>query len=318
MASPRRSEADPASPAPGPGSGPPSPPHPGPDPAWPISRITSAAASSSSSPPPHQRTAEPPTTASVPRTLWRLTIPLYITHPSLPNTPFVTSLPRVSYLSLLLPRIRAFLPPSIPAPTSFHHEGIALRALPLGLLVDLYQPTLPWRLTVDEGDDWHVGDTFLNGVKEADFVRNGHAKQIMGMSKADTTALWNAVRDADYPAWARINARLLNPSTPIKHVPLRIYIPSSGGGGNTAGATPAGSFRVMQTLVPPRTANRTPQTLGPTLRDLLPALFPSSRDPVLANVVLHGAPVPFSAPLEGLMREAAYPDGWLCLTVVPL
>ncbi|TLS20955.1 uncharacterized protein PpBr36_10798 [Pyricularia pennisetigena] len=62
----------------------------------------------------------------------------------------------------------------------------------------------------------------------------------------------------------------------------------------------------------------TPQTLGPTLRDLLPALFPSSRDPVLANVVLHGAPVPFSAPLEGLMREAAYPDGWLCLTVVPL
>ncbi|EHA57283.1 autophagy protein 5 [Pyricularia oryzae] len=314
MASPRRSEADLASPARGPGSGPPSPPHPGPDSARPLSRITSAAASP---PPPGQRTAEPPTTISIPRTLWRLSIPLYITHPSLPNTPFITSLPRVSYLSLLLPRIRAFLPPSIPAPTSFHHEGIALRALPLGLLVDLYQPTLPWRLTVDQGDDWHVGDTFLNGVKEADFVRNGHAKQIMGMSKADTTALWNAVRDADYPAWARINARLLNPSTPIKHVPLRIYIPSSGGGG-AGGATPAGSFRVMQTLVPPRTANRIPQTLGPTLRDLLPVLFPSSRDPVLANVVLHGAPVPFSAPLEGLMREAAYPDGWLCLTVVPL
>ncbi|TLS25725.1 hypothetical protein PpBr36_07600, partial [Pyricularia pennisetigena] len=240
MASPRRSEADSPSPAPGPGSGPSSPPHSGPDPAGSMSRITAAAAS-------------PPTTASIPRSLWRLTIPLYITHPSLPNTPFITSLPRLSYLSLLLPRIRAFLPPSIPAPTSFQHEGIALRALPLGLLVDLYQPALPWRLTVDQGDDWHVGDTFLNGVKEADFVRNGHAKQIMGMSKADTTALWNAVRDADYPAWARINARLLNPSTPIKHVPLRIYIPTSGG--STTGAPPAGSFRVMQTLVPPRTAN---------------------------------------------------------------
>lgn len=68
----------------------------------------------------------------------------------------------------------------------------------------------------------------------------------------------------------------------------------------------------------PLLLTETPQTLGPALRDLLPALFPSSRDPVLANVILHGAPVPFSAPLEALMREAAYPDGWLCLTVVLL
>ncbi len=32
---------------------------------------------------------------------------------------------------------------------------------------------------------------------------------------------------------------------------------------------------------------------------------------------MHGVPVPFSAPLEELMREAAYPDGWLCLVMVP-
>lgn len=61
-----------------------------------------------------------------------------------------------------------------------------------------------------------------------------------------------------------------------------------------------------------------PQTLGPALRSLLPSLFPSTRDPVRANVVLHGSAVPFSAPLEELMREAAYPDGWLCLIVVLL
>ena len=47
----------------------------------------------------------------------------------------------------------------------------------------------------------------------------------------------------------------------------------------------------------------------------MPQLFPSSRDPVLASVVMHGAPVPFDAPLVELMREAAYPDGWLCLVV---
>ncbi len=52
------------------------------------------------------------------------------------------------------------------------------------------------------------------------------------------------------------------------------------------------------------------------MKTVLPSLFPSSRDPILANVLLHGAPVPFAAPLEDLMREAAYPDAWLCLIVV--
>jgi autophagy-related protein 5 len=47
----------------------------------------------------------------------------------------------------------------------------------------------------------------------------------------------------------------------------------------------------------------------------MPGLFPSSRDPVLASIILHGATVPFEAPLVDLMREAAYPDGWLCLVV---
>lgn len=61
-----------------------------------------------------------------------------------------------------------------------------------------------------------------------------------------------------------------------------------------------------------------PQTLGAALKSILPSLFPSSRDPVLANVIMHGGAVPFRAPLEELMREAAYPDGWLCLCVVLL
>lgn len=62
----------------------------------------------------------------------------------------------------------------------------------------------------------------------------------------------------------------------------------------------------------------TPQTLGAALKAVLPTLFPSSRDPILAHIILHGGPVPFRAPLEELMREAAYPDGWLCLCVVLL
>jgi autophagy-related protein 5 len=79
-----------------------------------------------------------------------------------------------------------------------------------------------------------------------------------------------------------------------------------------------GTYKVVQSLIPPQSPSRQPTLLGSALRTLLPTLFPSSRDPVLANVILHGAAVPFSAPIEDLMREAAYPDGWLCFVVVLL
>ena len=73
---------------------------------------------------------------------------------------------------------------------------------------------------------------------------------------------------------------------------------------------------MVQTLIPPQTQNREAQTLGAALNTLLPSLFPSRRDAILAESMLHGAPVPFKAPLEDLMREAAYADGWLHLSVV--
>lgn len=130
---------------------------------------------------------------SIPQTLWDLRIPLYITHADAPNTPFVTHVPRFSYLALLRPRLEAYY--GLPC-SSFHHEDVLLRNLSVGLLVDLYQPQLPWRLTVAGGVSWDIADTFLNSAKEADFVRNGNAHQIMSLSKDHTTALWNSVQDS--------------------------------------------------------------------------------------------------------------------------
>ena len=274
--------------------------------------------------------------APIPQALWDARIPLHITHPSSPTTPFITSIPRFSYLALLLPRLSAFF--DTPC-SSFHFEDVLLRNLAAGLLVDLYRPPLPWRLVVNDGLGWDISDTFLNSAKEADFVRNGNANQIMKMSKDDTTSLWHAVIDNDYAAFARVNNRLLNAPTALKHVPVRIYIPLSeptsgeegegGGGENEPTQTPegparkdgdaaAGSFKIVQALVQPVGADRRPKLLGPALKEMMPMLFPSSRDPVLANVIMHGASVPFEAPLEELMRDAAYPDGWLCLVVVVL
>ena len=134
----------------------------------------------------------------------------------------------------------------------------------------------------------------------------------MKMSKDHTTQLWNAVIDNDYSAFSSINTRLLNAPTVLKHVPLRIYIPDAPDSGEL------GSFKIIQALVATTIKGdrgAKPQLLGQALKNLMPMLFPSSRDPVLASAVMHGAPVPFEAPLGDLMKEAAYPDGWLCLVV---
>lgn len=100
------------------------------------------------------------------QTLWDARIPLHITHASpSPSAPplLVTSVPRFSYLALLLPRLAALF--GAPC-SSFHFEGVQLRNLAAGLLLDLYRPDMPWRLTVADGVTWDIADTFLNCVKE--------------------------------------------------------------------------------------------------------------------------------------------------------
>ena len=115
----------------------------------------------------------------------------------------------------------------------------------------------------------------------------------------------------DLSAHLKVTSILLNPSTPLRNIPLRIYIPAS-----PTSSTPLASIKIVQALIPPRTPNREVQTLGMALNSILPSLFPSRRDAIVAEPVLHGASVPFRAPLEELMREAAYADGWLHLSVL--
>ncbi|KAJ4125063.1 autophagy protein 5 [Fusarium equiseti] len=139
----------------------------------------------------------------------------------------------------------------------------------------------------------------------------------MKMSKENTTQLWNSVIDNDHTSYSRINSRLLNAPTALKHVPVRIYVPTNGPESSATHPEHA-TFKVIQSLVTATGSDRRPKLLGQALKEVLPGLFPSSRDPILAKVVMHGAGVPFDAPVEELMREAAYPDGWLCLVVIVL
>jgi autophagy-related protein 5 len=118
--------------------------------------------------------------------IWASTIPLYITHPSC-ALPYILHVQRLSYLPLLLPRLLSFFSstgrgrgsgdgdgegnggPEIVA-SSFSYEGILLKNLPVGLLFDLYEPALPWRLTLGDGPLFDMHDTFMNSVKEVSAV----------------------------------------------------------------------------------------------------------------------------------------------------
>ncbi|KAL0257881.1 Autophagy protein 5 [Diplodia seriata] len=94
--------------------------------------------------------------------------------------------------------------------------------------------------------------------------------------------------------------------------------------------SPVASLRVVQALVPPTlnsgggggggggaaSSRGQPQTMGTALNSIIPTLFPSRRSPLLAQPVLHGAVVPLSAPVEELLKAAAYPDGFLHVAVV--
>ncbi len=54
------------------------------------------------------------------RTLWKLRVPLLVTHAALPagTPPFVATVPRFSYLAQLLPRLRAYYGPGPELPAA--------------------------------------------------------------------------------------------------------------------------------------------------------------------------------------------------------
>ena len=108
----------------------------------------------------------------------------------------------------------------------------------------------------------------------------------------------------------------------LRHVPIKIYLPTSAT--HAASDTIAeegrhvGHIRVVQSLVPLHLSPRQPQTLGTALNTILPTIFPSRRNPLLAQPVLHGAVVPMGANLEDLGSATSYPDGFLHVNVIML
>lgn len=220
--------------------------------------------------------------------------------------------------------------------------------LPLGLLYDVYvlstqdagpessgAAPLPFQLTLHfaQGSEKPtlpdatpvvLHDSFINSVKEADFLRSGTAKPIMTLSAQESKALWKSTQDNDLTTFSKIHNSLVPSSGQMRNIPLRVYLPSSPDHDPSKA-----QIKVVQSHVPPTisataqatpTALRTPsggqpQTLGNALHQVLPSIFPSRRTTMLGTPLLHGAPVPMNAHLEELYRSACYADGWLSIVV---
>lgn len=223
----------------------------------------------------------------------------------------------------------------------------ASESLPRRLIVHYTEYPVDQLIQLD-GDGRTMLDSYINSVKEADFIRNGTARTVMSLSKEDSDKLWQAVqtrvsgehvwreksaltsRADDLGLFNSINNKLLAPpGVTIKHVPLKVYLPNSASQtasqpiaeeaeGEGEPVAKAGHIRVVQSLVPLQTATRQPQTLGTALNGMLPTIFPSRRNPLLAQPVLHGAVAPMAANFEELGRAAAYCDGFLHVAVVML
>ncbi|EXJ96184.1 hypothetical protein A1O1_01310 [Capronia coronata CBS 617.96] len=269
--------------------------------------------------------------------------------------PYLIAYPRLSYLPLLLPRLHAFFSAALIADADtvspyagyFTYDDVPLKwHLPVGLLYDIYvlstrdtgtdnasPSSLPFKLTLHFALDPQkpampatpvvLHDSFINSVKEADFLRSGTAKPIMTLGAQESKALWTSTQDNDLSTFAKIHTSLMPSPGQLRNIPLRVYLPSP------PDQDPSkAQIKVLQSRIPPTVASAgqsTPaalrggggqaQTLGTALHQLIPSLFPSRRTPILATPLLHGAPVPMNAHLEELLRWGCYADGWLSVVV---
>lgn len=296
------------------------------------------------------------------------------------SEPYAVTVPRLSYLPFLLPRLLKFFQEDLIGDVGtldandgqFSHEGVLLKwHLPLGLLYDIYvlssqdvaggentgqtsthDSVKPFCLTVHftsmrsdqtiRSDPATVHDSFINSVKEADFVRSGTAKPIMSLSATESKLLWSAVQDNNLNIFAPILQKLLPETKSYRNIPIRIFLPVVPSDNEVAdevgevtlktAATPVqGRIRVIQSQLPPyipitttgtgqsRTqigGHGSPQTLGTALHTLLSTLFPSRRTPILARPLLHGTTLPMNSALVEVASQACYADGWINIVIV--
>jgi len=270
-----------------------------------------------------------------------------------PPPPFFAMVPRLGYFSAVCRDIMKHTKHTSPkTPPSESHElwletnGKPLRwHLPVGVIFDTVneRAEIPWRITVhyqhfpasllrcSDPQDMHT--TFTNTLKEAMFLRHGHTKGVMQLSKDEQQLLFHSISKRDFDGYWRVNQHLLHPEgtrTSCRHVPVRFVFRNM-------------SQPFVQKPIPPSDTSGQPHTVLSGLRLLLtqlitdqhrqlhsgspapqgPNAFPDTARPGAveegAQCYLHGQPLPMDTPLSWLVDHCACADNFVYIvtTVSP-
>ncbi|KAF9529306.1 autophagy protein Apg5-domain-containing protein [Crepidotus variabilis] len=295
--------------------------------------------------------------------------------------------PRISYLPLLVPEIKRFLMDVVFDETAAKslkdedwwfesEEGTLLKwHWSIGLLYDnhtistsLRSPnppstsmSVPMRLILHlaapPNDKLFLSSTieackqaFMNQLKEADFVRWGNTRRMVGLRKVDQDGLWEGIKDHNFDDFWRVASKLTpiasgtpssRPTSPppgsalsrpgtsdpttqsdrdsaysMRNVPIRMYLPDG---------------PVLQELAPPILEDGMPNTLRDFISKHLQLLFPDRPPPPPpsrlnpnpqappplehAYILIQGVVCPPEAELGWLGACLVGADGWLNICV---
>ncbi|XP_022143382.1 autophagy protein 5 isoform X2 [Momordica charantia] len=260
--------------------------------------------------------------------IWEGAIPLQIhLHESEvttvpPPPPAMVLAPRIGYLPLLASQIKPYFSSTLPPGVDtiwFEYKGLPLKwNIPTGVLFDLLcaEPERPWNLTVHfrgypkqllipcEGEE-SIKWSFINSLKEADYIFNGSSKNVMSLSQPDLVELWRSVLNGDLEAYLHISSKLKLGGTAHENalksistvslpgqntdevdiagqlitgrIPVRLYVRNVGEDlGDLEDAPPVNNWDDVSYINRPIQINEEGKcfTLYDAVRSLLPELFP--------------------------------------------
>ncbi|KAI8897772.1 autophagy protein Apg5-domain-containing protein [Globomyces pollinis-pini] len=241
------------------------------------------------------------------RTVKTLTIPIIVTVAFDDNTrnpiKYHTNLFRSSYLYLILPSLMEYCeklnqPGLDVSKCWFEYNNIPLKwHLPVGLLYDQFELSSPWKIQLNLKNfpndlfifenEQMVLDLFMSTIKEADYLRTGSIKRVMGISKLQQETLWDSLKNTGLDSF-NINAIevLYNLEEPIRSIPVRLYLKDG---------------MVLRRLVKSR------ESLKVMLEELQVNEY--------KEVVLHGCKLHLDTDLVWLYMNASFMDTFLHLIV---
>eukprot|EP00003_Mantamonas_plastica_P017779 TRINITY_DN2934_c2_g1_i3.p1 TRINITY_DN2934_c2_g1~~TRINITY_DN2934_c2_g1_i3.p1 ORF type:complete len:193 (-),score=36.78 TRINITY_DN2934_c2_g1_i3:357-935(-) len=144
------------------------------------------------------------------------------------------------FFSILKDHFGNFVP-SLTEDMWVEYNGMALKwHIPIGVSFDMFAQTdetaagVPWEVFIHfqsypenelladpslKNLLWHYTST----LKEADFIKNGSCRKVMGLSKSDQESLWEGLCKAEYDVFTSVNNTLTLNTTEFKHIPVRVY-----------------------------------------------------------------------------------------------